>query len=154
VSGQVAASLDALSGLLRPDPGAVVRAFAGVSRGFTQLGESMRRAGKTLRLLTEACRRVANDEARVSGLEMRMLVLGGYLGTHVEGDVDGHVLALMTDPPVVTGDTVDRLLTTASRARLAAALIRGHAAQTSVLAGPVAMHRHWPLGDVYVGRAG
>jgi hypothetical protein len=149
----LAYSMTAMAERLRTaDLSATGRALKGMQRGFDLMGQSMRRAGKSLRLLVEVARRAANDEVRVSGMEATMLVRGGMLGTHIEGDVDATVLLLMRDPAAVTGDASDRLLTAHSRARLAAALLRGHASQTRTQAGPVALRRHWCGRDVSVSK--
>lgn len=71
---------------------------------------------------------LVNNEVRVCGLEARYLVRGGMVGTHEEGTIDGLVHDLMTRPQR-QGAVLDRLLTRASRARLAAAAMQGYVLQ-------------------------
>jgi hypothetical protein len=156
MSDQVDAMAYALSSLrnMKVDPAPINRALLGMQPAFEGLAASFRRAARSLQSMTKVVREVTNEEVRVSGLEARMIVLGGMLGTHVGGDVDETVLTLMRDPGAVTGERVDRLLTTRSRARLAAALLRGHASQTRTQAGPVVLRRHWCGRDVSVSKVG
>jgi len=90
------------------------------------MNEAMRNFNHTFRALGKVLAASANDEVRVSGLEARYLVRGGFM--YNEDDLGLLVRWLMQSPEVVEPEDDDLLsimLTPASRARLAVAAIRG-----------------------------
>jgi len=88
-------------------------------RAFEDVGKAMQNVGQAFRALSRTACQAMNEEVNVCGLEARFLVRGG-----LTEDIDYLVLTLLLCPWEIEPSL--RLLTPPSRARLAAAAIRGH----------------------------